>query len=89
MRQRKSGTDFSIWTAQGAWFWSVVCFDRNGGAVGAAATEAEALREVRAAIELMPEPDHNFGVYAESCRKSCNELWHLSLARYATLVAAA
>jgi hypothetical protein len=77
MRQRKSGKGFSIWTAQGAWFWSLVYLDRNGGAVGAAATEAEALSEVCAAIELPPERGRDHGVYAESFGKTCNELWHL------------
>jgi hypothetical protein len=43
------GTDFEIWTGQQSWFWRVS--DRNRGSVGAAASEADAIREACRAIE--------------------------------------
>lgn len=45
------GTDFEIWTAQQTWFWFVVNPHRSGGTIGAAATEADALREACLSIE--------------------------------------
>lgn len=47
-----AGLGFNLWTVQGAWFWSLVYPDRHGGAIGAAATEAEAVDEARKTIEL-------------------------------------
>jgi hypothetical protein len=44
-------TGFEVWTVQRTWFWSVENPDRNGGSVGAAATEAEAIHEARLSIE--------------------------------------
>ena len=43
------GTDFEIWTGQQSWFWRFS--DRNRGSVGAAASEADAVREACRAIE--------------------------------------
>ena len=43
------GTDFEIWTGQQSWFWRFS--DRNRGCVGAAASEADAVREACRAIE--------------------------------------
>jgi hypothetical protein len=45
------GVGFEIWTGQWTWFWSLVDPQLDGGAVGAASTEAEARREARMAIE--------------------------------------
>jgi len=45
------GTGFEVWTAQQTWFWFVVNPHRSGGTIGAAATEAEALREACLSIE--------------------------------------
>jgi hypothetical protein len=43
--------NFEIWKKQDAWFWRVFNIEPNGAAVGAAATEAEAVREARLYIE--------------------------------------
>jgi hypothetical protein len=42
---------FEVWSASGNWFWFVPY--GHGGAIGAALTEAEAIREACAAIEAM------------------------------------
>jgi hypothetical protein len=47
------GTGFEVWTAQQTWFWFVVDPHRSGGMIGAAATEAEAVREACLSIEAM------------------------------------
>jgi hypothetical protein len=47
------GTHFEVWTAQQTWFWCLVNPHRNGGAIGAAASEAEAVREATLAIEAI------------------------------------
>lgn len=46
-----SGVSFAVWKVQGAWFWSLVRPYGEGGTIGAAGTEAEAMREARVAIE--------------------------------------
>jgi hypothetical protein len=51
MRRTESAVSFNVWTVQGTWFWSLVYPDRHGGAIGAAASEAEARGEAQAAIE--------------------------------------
>lgn len=50
-RGRYLGSDFEIWMAQRTWYWSVTRIDRNGGMIGAAATEVEAMREACLSIE--------------------------------------
>jgi len=47
---------FNVWTSHRTWFWSLIYPDRQGGAIGAAASEAEALNEANAAIERLPQP---------------------------------
>ena len=42
---------FDLWTSQGTWFWYVSDQQRNGGTIGAATTETEAIREARSSIE--------------------------------------
>ena len=42
---------FEVWSAPGNWFWFVPY--GHGGAIGAALTEAEAIREACATIEAM------------------------------------
>jgi hypothetical protein len=44
---------FEVWTRQRTWFWYVVNPQRNGGTIGAATTETEAIREARSSIEEM------------------------------------
>jgi hypothetical protein len=46
-----SGVSFAVWKVHGAWFWSLVHPYGEGGTIGAAGTEAEAMREARVAIE--------------------------------------
>src|SRR5215467_7141960 len=45
---------FNVWTSHGTWFWSLIYPDRDGGAIGAATSEAQALHEAHAAIERLP-----------------------------------
>jgi len=52
-RSHGSPIAFEVWTGQGAWFWYVAHPQRNCGAIGAAATETEAIREARSSIEEM------------------------------------
>jgi len=46
---RAMGVD--LWTIRGAWFWQLAGRCRGGGAIGAASTKSEALREAYAAVE--------------------------------------
>ncbi len=43
------GNTFGVWSREQSWFWSVV--DLGRPAIGAAASEAEAIREACAAID--------------------------------------
>lgn len=45
------GIDFHVWSDSQSWFWRIVRPDRRGGAIGATANEAEAMREARGSIE--------------------------------------
>jgi hypothetical protein len=45
------GSCFEVWNGEQTWFWFVANAHRNGGAIGAAATEAEAIREACSSIE--------------------------------------
>jgi hypothetical protein len=44
---------FKVWEDGESWFWVVVNLDSNGGTIGAAATEAEAIRDARSTIEYL------------------------------------
>lgn len=57
-RKYHSGVPFELWTGQGAWFWGLVNPRSKGGIVGAAPTEAEAMREARTAIEELANDPH-------------------------------
>jgi hypothetical protein len=48
------GIGFDVWTDQQSWFWFVANPHWNGGAIGAAASEAEAVHEACSSIEEMP-----------------------------------
>lgn len=52
-RRDHLGTGFEVWTAQQTWFWFVINPHRSGGMIGAAATEAESVREACLSIEKM------------------------------------
>ena len=45
------GIGFALWNGPQGWFWYVVDPYRKGAAIGAAASEAEAIREARRSIE--------------------------------------
>jgi hypothetical protein len=45
------GIGFELWTDEHTWFWLVASPGMNGGAIGAAATEAEAVHEACSSIE--------------------------------------
>ncbi len=47
------GVGFRLWNGQWTWFWTLVDPCGGAGAVGAASSEAEAIREAHAAIEEM------------------------------------
>jgi hypothetical protein len=47
------GIDFEVWKAQESWYWLVALPGLNGGAIGAAATEASAIRDAYWSIEEM------------------------------------
>src|SRR5260370_27186113 len=53
IRRDHLGADFEVWAGGQSWFWCLLNQRRNGGAIGAAATEAEAIREAFVAIEEM------------------------------------
>jgi hypothetical protein len=42
---------FEVWEDGESWFWMVVSPHSDGGTIGAAATEAEAIRDARSLIE--------------------------------------
>jgi hypothetical protein len=42
---------FKLWEDHQCWFWLVVGPDNSGGTIGAAPTEADAIREARSWIE--------------------------------------
>ena len=48
-----------LWMSQGACFWRLVDLRRNGGIVGVAASEAEAMREARKTIEELSRQSTN------------------------------
>ncbi len=64
------GRCFEVWNRGQSWFWSVVDPNRNGGTIGAAATEEDAIFAARSSIE---DASMKF-----SCTQS--ECWHLSMA---------
>jgi hypothetical protein len=56
MRTRRTEyARFNVWTARGTWFWSLVYPDRDGGAIGVAASRTEAVGEAQSAIEQLPQ----------------------------------
>jgi hypothetical protein len=74
------GIDFEVWDGQQTWFWFVIDPHHDGGAIGAAASETEAIRDACLSIEAM--------MYAH--RASLTAIsWEASLAnleRYLTCV---
>lgn len=48
------GIGFQVWSEQHSWFWLVVNSHHGGGAIGVAATEAEAVRDACSVIDEGP-----------------------------------
>ena len=46
---------YEVWEDGDSWFWMVANPHSDGGTIGAAATEAEAIRAARSRIEDPPE----------------------------------
>ena len=55
MRRIECAVSFNVWNGHGSWFWSLVYPGRHGGAIGAAASEAEAVGEAQDAIERLSQ----------------------------------
>ncbi len=49
------GTGFKVWNRRETWFWVVADPRRPGGSIGAAPSEADALRDARLSIEEATE----------------------------------
>ena len=49
--ERYLGTNFKIWTRQRTWFWFVASPQGDGGIIGTAASEAEAISDARRSSE--------------------------------------
>jgi hypothetical protein len=56
--KRHFGVGFEVWESQHAWFWFVRNPHREGGTIGAAATESEAVRQARLSIEEIIQFDY-------------------------------
>ena len=50
------GTSFNVWNRRRTWFWSVLDQHSNGGVIGTAATEAEAISDACSSIEERSAP---------------------------------
>jgi hypothetical protein len=50
------GTSFNVWNRRRTWFWSVLDQHGNGGVIGTAATEAEAISDACSSIEERSAP---------------------------------
>lgn len=50
------GNSFTVWNRRQTWFWLVLNQHGNGGIIGTAATEAEAVRDACCSIEEMSAP---------------------------------
>jgi hypothetical protein len=64
------GTGFEVWAAQQSWFWFVDKPHGNGAVIGAAASEAEAVRNACSTIEAsMPRlhPSHRMTIAGWEC----------------------
>jgi len=55
--RRYLGKSFEVWNRERAWYWLVAGLEVGGGAIGAAATYADAAGEACTAIEEMSAMD--------------------------------
>jgi len=53
IRKHQFGMGFKVWRRQRTWFWFVASQCGDGGTIGTAATEAEAIRAARASVEAV------------------------------------
>jgi hypothetical protein len=65
------GIDFEVWDGQQTWFWFVTDPRCDGGAIGAAASETEAVRDACLSIDAM---------MSARCESICGFDWEISLA---------
>ena len=72
------GIDFEVWDGQQTWFWFVIDPDCDGGAIGAASTETEAVCDACLSI------DHMIFARAESLTAAGWEISLANLERYLT-----
>jgi hypothetical protein len=90
-RRNHLGRGFAVWTGELTWFWRVFNQHHNGGAVGAAATEAEAVGEACAAIEEMSAPSLRCTTEplfdSVVAREACHEVWNSRMGRVAEYLA--
>ena len=56
--KRHFGVGFDVWKSGQAWFWFVRNPHREGGMIGAAATELEAVRQARLSIDEIIQFDY-------------------------------
>ena len=61
------GVSFEVWNDQQSWFWMVRDSRGNRGAIGAAPSETEALREAGFSIEADAPPARLTGMNAWTC----------------------
>ena len=96
MRVRKDhlGAGFEVWTGGQSWFWCLLNPRRDGGAIGAAATETDAIREAFVAIEERSarQQEDLPAVHLSPCRlfasvSACREIWTDRLDRIAEYLA--
>jgi hypothetical protein len=72
------GTGFEVWNRQQSWFWIVVNPGCNRGSIGAAASEADAVRDASVSIE---ESSGRQRAGAKSSRLTESEAWMRRLQR--------
>jgi hypothetical protein len=65
------GIDFEVWDGQQTWFWFVTDPCCDGGAIGAAASETEAVRDACLSIDAM---------MSARCEPICALDWEVTLA---------
>ena len=52
-KRHYQGIDFEVWDGPQTWFWFVIDPHRDGGAIGAASNETEAVRDACLSIDAM------------------------------------
>jgi len=53
MRKHQFDIGIKVWRQQQTWFWFVASQIGDGGTIGTAATEADAIRSARASVEAV------------------------------------